>query len=92
MNNTLRWFLVVAALLSVYPYLPTLQPDDIRMVGIWLERYLQSDLNNIDTLSILIQHVTTLLCKTDNGLLLQTVTEIIIAIGGYNLIKALRSK
>ena len=92
MNDTLRWFLVVAALLSVYPYLPTLQPNDIRMVGIWLGRYLQSDLSNADALSVLIQHVTALLCKTDNGLLLQTMAEIVIAIGGYKLIKSLRFK
>ncbi len=92
MNDTLRWFFVVATLLSVYPYLPILQPEDIHMIGIWLGRYLQSDLSNTDTLSVLIQHVTALLCKTDNGLLLKTVVEIVIAIGGYSLIKSLRSK
>ncbi|PHI28845.1 hypothetical protein [Budvicia aquatica] len=92
MNNTLRWFLAVVILFAFYLSVPGLQPDDVQMVGIWLARYLQSGLGDTDGLLLLLEHVIALLSRTDNGLWLQTITEVAIAVAGYRLLKSLRSK
>ncbi len=91
MKNTILWFLAIAALLLIYKHLPVPQPDEIRMTQLWLGRAVKSELSNVTALQIALKHLITLFSQITNGLLFQTLIQLLIAISGYKLVKSLQN-
>lgn len=91
MKNTVTWLLAITILLLVYKNLPTPQPDEIRMTQLWLGRTIKSELSNVTALQIAFKHLITLFSHITNGLLFQTLIQLLIAISGYKLVKSLQN-